>query len=194
MKLPPFNVLYVKPAEDPDHEVEEKAWIEAETRTISSSPTVLGGGKSPRRKPMMKFKKLIEKYPWDEVWATFRKLYSDQEKNGEGYKRVFSELRTIKPKWTKMRIVVVEVPAERNQEANVDFSGKNGTLKKANHSEDFKDEGKGNNEESSIPDILSKPWEEISQIILKATFNISINSLCYIFDSIIQYYIHIIIL
>ena len=152
------NVLYVKPAEDPDHEAEEKTWFEAETRDDSSLPTLQECGKSHRRKPMMKFKKLIEKYPWDEVWATFLKLYPDQEKIREGYKQVFSELCTIKPKATKMRIVVEEVPAERNQEAYVDVSGKNGTLKKANHSEHFKDEGIGNQEESFA--IEYTPWEE----------------------------------
>ena len=152
------NVLYVKPAEDPNNELEEKTWIEAETRENSTSPTVLACGKSPRRKPMMKFKKLIEKYSLDEVWATLRKLYPEQKKSCDGYKQVFSELRTMKPKGTKMRIIVEEVPAERNQEAYVHVSGKNGTLKKAGHSKHFKDDGKGIQEESFA--IEYTPWEE----------------------------------
>jgi hypothetical protein len=150
------NVVYVKPAEDSNHEVEEKTWIEAEIRDNPSPATELGFGKSHRRKHMMKFKELIEKYPWDDVWATFQKLYPDQEKSCEGYNRVFSELRTIKPVRTKMRLVVEEVPEERNQEACVHVSGKDGTLKKPVHSKHFKDDGMGNQEESYA--IEYTPW------------------------------------
>jgi len=106
----------------------------------------------------MKFKQLIDKYSWGDVWSTFRKLYSDQEKNCEGYKQVFSELRTIKPVETKMRIVIEDVPEEGNQESYVHVSGKDGTLKKAIHSKHFKNDGMGNQEESFA--IEYTPWKK----------------------------------
>ena len=54
----------------------------------------------------MKFKELIDKYNWDDVCSALRQLYPDQRKNTEGYKQVFSELQTIKPVETRMRIVI----------------------------------------------------------------------------------------
>ncbi|MFZ2958589.1 MAG: DUF6557 family protein [Candidatus Ozemobacteraceae bacterium] len=106
----------------------------------------------------MKFKKLIDKYSWEEVWPTFQKLYPDQEKSCEGYKQVFSELRTIKPVETKMRIVIEDVPEERNQETYIHVSGKKGNVKIAIHSKHCKDDGMGNQEESYA--IEYTPWEE----------------------------------
>lgn len=148
------NVLYVKPAEDPDHGVKEKTWIEEGMAPHSR--------RTPKKdipsKKHLKFKSLIEKYSWEDVWQTFRKLYPDQKKSREGYKQVFSELRTIKPKATKMRIVLEEVPAERNQEGYVHVSGKNGTLKTAVRSKHFNDDGKSDPEESFA--IEYTPWEE----------------------------------
>ncbi|MBF0405862.1 MAG: hypothetical protein HQM10_00800 [Candidatus Riflebacteria bacterium] len=148
------NVLYVKPAEDPNHGVKKKTWIE-EGITPYSRPT---SGKDVSSKRSLNFKSLIQKYSWEDVWPTFRKLYPDQKKSREGYKQVFSELRTVKPKATKMRIVVEEVPAERNQEGYVHVSWKNGTLKKAIHSKHFNDGGKSDPEESFAIEFTS--WEE----------------------------------
>ncbi|MBF0548260.1 MAG: hypothetical protein HQM08_27735 [Candidatus Riflebacteria bacterium] len=148
------NVLYVKPAEDPNHGVKEKTWIE-EGMAPRSRRTPEKDIPSKKR---LKFRTLIEKYSWGDVWPTFRKLYPDQKKSREGYKQVFSELRTLKPKATKMRIVVEEVPAERDQEGYVHVSGKNGTLKKIVRSKQFNDDGKSDPEESFA--IEYTPWEE----------------------------------
>ncbi|EKD93692.1 MAG: hypothetical protein ACD_28C00081G0002 [uncultured bacterium] len=148
------NVLYVKPVEDPNHGVKEKTWIEEGIVPYSR----LTSKKNIPSKKSLKFKSLIEKHTWEDIWPEFRKLYPDQKKSREGYKQVFSELRAIKPKATKMRIVVEEVPAERNQEGYVHVSGKNGTLRKAIHSKHFNDCGKNDPEESFA--IEYTPWEE----------------------------------
>jgi hypothetical protein len=96
----------------------------------------------------MKFKELIDKYDWDEVRSAFLQLYPDQEENIEGYKQVFSELRTIKPVETKMRIVIEDVFDEYDKGYHVHVSGKDGTLNKESNPEHFKDDELGNQEVS----------------------------------------------
>lgn len=88
----------------------------------------------------MKFKDLIDKYKWDDVYSTFIQLYPDQEKNIEGYKRVFEELRTLKPVETKMCIVIEDVFDEYDKEYYAHVSGKDGTLNKESDPERFKDD------------------------------------------------------
>jgi len=94
----------------------------------------------------MKFKDLIDKYKWDDVYSTFIQLYPDQEKNIEGYKRVFEELRTLKPVETKMCIVIEDVFDEYDKEYYAHVSGKDGTLNKKSDPERFKDDEVGNQE------------------------------------------------
>jgi len=94
----------------------------------------------------MKFKDLIDKYKWDDVYSTFIQLYPDQEKNIEGYKRVFEELRTLKPVETKMCIVIEDVFDEYDKEYYAHVSGKDGTLNKKSDPESFKDDEVGNQE------------------------------------------------
>lgn len=94
----------------------------------------------------MKFKELIDKYNWDDVWSNLQQLYPDQEKNMEGYERVFSELQTIKPVKTKMRIVIEDVFDEFDNEHYTHVSGKDGTLNKESYPEYFKDDELGNQE------------------------------------------------
>lgn len=94
----------------------------------------------------MKFKDLIDKYKWDDVYSTFMQLYPDQEKNIEGYKRVFEELRTLKPVETKMCIVIEDVFDEYDKEYYAHVSGKDGTLNKESDPERFKDDEVGNQE------------------------------------------------
>lgn len=94
----------------------------------------------------MKFKDLIDKYKWDDVYSTFMQLYLDQEKNIEGYKRVFEELRTLEPVETKMCIVIEDVFDEYDKEYCAHVSGKDGTLNKECDPEHFKDDEVGNQE------------------------------------------------
>ena len=96
----------------------------------------------------MKFKELIDKYNWDDVCSILRQLYPDQKKNIEGYKQVFSELQTIKPVETKMRIVIEDVFDEYDREYYTHVSGKDGTLNKESAPEHFKDDELGNQEVS----------------------------------------------
>jgi len=92
----------------------------------------------------MKFKDLIDKYKWDDVYSTFMQLYLDQEKNIEGYKRVFEELRTLEPVETKMCIVIEDVFDEYDKEYCAHVSGKDGTLNKESGPEHFKEDEVGN--------------------------------------------------
>jgi len=94
----------------------------------------------------MKFKDLIDKYKWDGVYSTFMQLYLDQEKNIEGYKRVFEELRTLEPVETKMCIVIEDVFDEYDKEYCAHVSGKDGTLNKESDPEHFKEDEVGNQE------------------------------------------------
>ncbi|NLI79961.1 MAG: hypothetical protein GX442_26385 [Candidatus Riflebacteria bacterium] len=148
------NVLYVKPFEDPNHGVKEKTWIKkgkiSYFRMISEKERAL--------KKCLKFKSLIGKYSWEDIWPHFRKLYPDSKNSREGYKQVFSELHTIKPRATRMRIVLEEVPTERNQEGYVHVFGKNGTLRKTVHPKHFNDSKKDDPEESFAIEYI--PWEE----------------------------------
>ena len=96
----------------------------------------------------MKFKDLIDKYNWDDVYSTFMQLYPDQEKNIEGYKQVFEELHTMKSVETKMRIVIEDIFDEYDKEYYTHISGKDGTLNKESDPEHFKDDEIGNQEVS----------------------------------------------
>ena len=94
----------------------------------------------------MKFKDLIDKYKWDDVYSTFMQLYPVKEKNIEGYKRVFEELRTTEPAETKMCIVIEDVFDEYDKEYYAHVSGKDGSLNKESDPEHFKDDEVGNQE------------------------------------------------
>jgi len=96
----------------------------------------------------MKFKELIAKYNWDDVYSTFMQLYPDQKKNIEGYKQVFEELHTLKPVETEMRIIIEDVFDEYDKEYYAHVSGKDGTLNKESDPEHFKDDEIGNQEVS----------------------------------------------
>ena len=106
----------------------------------------------------MKFKELIDKYDWDDIYSTLMQLYPDQEKNSEGYKQVFKELRTMKPVETKMRIVIEDVFDEYDREYYAHVSGKDGTLNKESDPEHFKDDEIGDQEVSYA--IEYTDWEE----------------------------------
>lgn len=94
----------------------------------------------------MKFKELIDKYTWDDVWAALIRLYPDQEKSLDGYRYVFATLRTLQPAESQMRICLADVP-ERDGESYTDVSGRNGSLRKDNNPEIYKDDEIGNQEE-----------------------------------------------
>jgi hypothetical protein len=96
----------------------------------------------------MKFKELIDKYDWDDVHPTLMQLYPGREKNIEGYKQVFEELRTLKPVETEMYIVIEDVFDEYDKEYYAHVSGKDGTLNKESDPEYFKDDEIGNQEVS----------------------------------------------
>lgn len=96
----------------------------------------------------MKFKELIDKYNWNDVYSTLIQLYPDQEKNIEGYKQVFEELCTLRPTETKMRIVIEDVFDEYDKEYHAHVSGKDGTLNKESDPKHFKDDEIGNQEVS----------------------------------------------
>lgn len=96
----------------------------------------------------MKFKELIDKYNWEDICSTFIQLYPDEERNIVGYKRVFEELRTLKPLETKMSIVVEDVFDEYDRKYYFHVYGKDGTLNSDINPDQFKDNKLGNQEVS----------------------------------------------
>jgi hypothetical protein len=106
----------------------------------------------------MKFKELICKYDWDDVYSAFMQLYPDQEKNIEGYRQVFEELHTIKSVETKMRIVIEDTFDEYDKKYYSCVSGKDGSLNKQNDPEHFEDDEMGNQEVSYA--IEFRDWAE----------------------------------
>ncbi|MCP6727355.1 MAG: hypothetical protein KJI69_05100 [Patescibacteria group bacterium] len=51
-----------------------------------------------------KLKDLIKKHTWEEVCKMFVKLYPDQKRNIDGYRKVFNRLKKIKPSRSKLRL------------------------------------------------------------------------------------------
>ena len=106
----------------------------------------------------MKFKELLDKYPWDEIVPVLIQLYPDQEKSLPGYQQVFETLRTLAPVETNMRIFIENVWDEFSDEYYASVSGKDGTLWKDETPEVVMDDERSNQEVSY--GIESTDWAE----------------------------------
>jgi len=107
----------------------------------------------------MKFTELVCKYKWDEVCAALIHLYPNDRKNIAGFKMVFEQLQTLTHAESNMRIILEEVFDEFENGWYTCVSGKNGTLKKEENSEIFKDDKIGNQEVSyGIEFVDWKKW------------------------------------
>lgn len=107
----------------------------------------------------MKFAELVCKYKWDEVCAALIHLYPNDRKNIAGLKMVFQQLQTLTHAESNMRIILEEVFDEFENGWYTCVSGKNGTLKKEENSEIFKDDKIGNQEVSyGIEFVDWKKW------------------------------------
>lgn len=72
----------------------------------------------------MKFKEIIDKYEWsDKFEKTLLKLYPGEEKNLEGYIKVFNKIKNLKPKNSKFTIILGE--GEFGDETWIDVFGVN---------------------------------------------------------------------
>jgi len=106
----------------------------------------------------MKFAELVCKYKWDEICTNFIRLYPNDQKNIAGFKMVFEQLRTLTQIESNMRIILEEVFDEFENGWYICVSGKNGTLKREENTEIFKDDKIGNQEVSYGIEFVD--WEE----------------------------------
>jgi len=106
----------------------------------------------------MKFVELVYKYKWDEICSVLISLYPNDQKNISGFKMVFEQLQTLMPAETNMRIILKEVFDEFENERYTCVSGVDGTLKKEENPEIFKDDKIGNQEVTY--GIEFTDWEE----------------------------------
>ncbi|MEA3416713.1 MAG: DUF6557 family protein [Thermodesulfobacteriota bacterium] len=106
----------------------------------------------------MKFAELVCKYDWGEIRPAILRLYPNDQKNISGFKMVFEQLQTPMPAETNMRIILKEVFDEFENERYICVSGVDGTLKKEENPEIFKDDKIGNQEVSY--GIEFTDWEE----------------------------------
>lgn len=106
----------------------------------------------------MKFAELVCKYDWGEIRPAIVWLYPNDQKNIAGFKMVFEQLQTLKPTMTNMRIVLEDVFDEFENGWYTHVCGKEGTLRKEDNPEIFKDEKIGNQEVSYGIEFVD--WEE----------------------------------
>lgn len=106
----------------------------------------------------MKFAELVYKYKWDEVCPALIHLYPNDQKNIAVFKMVFEQLQTLIHAESNMRIILEEVFDEFENGWYTCVSGKNGTLKKEENPEIFKDDKIGNQEVSYGIEFVD--WEE----------------------------------
>lgn len=106
----------------------------------------------------MKFAELVYKYKWDEVCPALIHLYPNDQKNIAVFKMVFEQLQTLTHAESNMRIILEEVFDEFENGWYTCVSGKNGTLKKEENPEIFKDDKIGNQEVSYGIEFVD--WEE----------------------------------
>ena len=106
----------------------------------------------------MKFAELVCKYDWGEIRPAIVRLYPNDQKNISGFKMVFEQLQTLMPAETNMRIILKEVFDEFENERYTCVSGVDGTLKREENPEIFKDDKIGNQEVSY--GIEFTDWEE----------------------------------
>jgi hypothetical protein len=71
----------------------------------------------------MKFKELIDKYSFADVWPVLLRLYPDQEKNRQGYAKAYEELRSLEPEDSDITVYVEWV--ENGGDSFYDVSGCN---------------------------------------------------------------------
>lgn len=106
----------------------------------------------------MKFAELVYKYKWDEISLSLMHLYPNDQKNIAGFRMAFEQLQTLTPVKTNMRIILKEVFDEFESSWYTSVSGRNGTLKKEENLEIFKDDKIGNQEVSYGIEFVD--WQE----------------------------------
>ena len=106
----------------------------------------------------MKLAELVCNCDWDSIRSAILRLYSDDRKNMPGFESVFQRLQALTPAMTNMRIVLDEVLDDDENERYTDVCGKDGTLKKEENPEVFKDDEIGNQEVSYGIEFVE--WEE----------------------------------
>jgi len=96
----------------------------------------------------MKFRELVDKYVWDDVWPVLLQLYPNEEKSLDGYRQVYETLRALSPADTKLRICIETVTDDFDGETYEDVSGKDGTTRRETAPETEWDGEQGNGEAS----------------------------------------------
>ena len=104
-------------------------------------------------------KMLIYSKKWDEICSALMYLYPNDQKNIARFKMVFGQLQMLTPAESNMRIILEQVFDEFENGWHTCISGKNGTLKKEENLEIFKDDKIGNQEVSyGIEFVGSEKW------------------------------------
>ena len=106
----------------------------------------------------MKLAELVCNCDWANIRSAILRLYPDDRKNMSGFESVFQRLQVLTPAITNMRIVLEEVLDDDENERYTDVCGKDGTLKKEENPEVFKDDQIGNQEVSYGIEFVE--WEE----------------------------------
>ena len=106
----------------------------------------------------MKLAELVCNCDWGSIRSAILRLYPDDRKNMPGFESVFQRLQALTPAITNMRIVLEEVLDDDENERYTDVCGKDGTLKKEENPEIFKDNQIGNQEVSYGIEFVE--WEE----------------------------------
>ncbi len=88
----------------------------------------------------MKLAELACNCGWANIRSAILWLYPDDRKNMPGFESVFQRLQALTPAITNMRIVLEEVLDDDENERYTDVCGKDGTLKKEENPEVFKDD------------------------------------------------------
>ena len=106
----------------------------------------------------MKLAELVCNCDWANIRSAILRLYPDDRKNMAGFESIFGRLQTLTPVITEMRIVLEEVFDDGENERYTHVCGKDGTLKKEENPEGFKDDEIGNQEMSYGIEFVE--WEE----------------------------------
>ena len=104
-------------------------------------------------------KMLIYSKKWDEICSALMYLYPNDQKNIARFKMVFEQLQMLTPAESNMRIILEQVFDEFENGWYTCVSGKNGTLRKEENSEIFKDDKIGNQEVSYGIEFVG--WEKM---------------------------------
>lgn len=106
----------------------------------------------------MKFKDLVDKYTWDDVRPDLLRLYPDEEKTLDSYRRVYASLQALQPVESRLRICIETATNDLDGTTYEDVAGKDGTTRRATAPEAKWDDEQGNEETAFAIELTD--WAE----------------------------------